>query len=526
VAASKGVFNDDERRLMIESGIAISAPSLDQVVLERYFTYFALTLPSSMLSVSYCRSDFQGREMLPSIIVSQLHALFSDITENTREPDILYRVQNAQSALSHYAAYFHAPDTPEAAALRMFLSGRSGIRERLDKAAVKTPHTLRNTQSTRALFGTSMRLSPSRVERYHSCPYSFFASDGLRLKKRKKVEFTPLESGNVIHHVLHVCVQKYQGRGLAELTQKQLEKEVRSVIGDYISARVEKADDLPVRFRYLFERLCGMLSRLLKHIGDEFAQSRFDPVAYEMPIRLDGDVEPLNLKTADGTSVVVEGIIDRVDVMTAKNGVKYVRVVDYKSGRKDFKLQDILSGLNLQMLLYLFTLQENGKGPLENVLPAGVLYMPVREAFITAGRDTTDAEMAGERRKNWRMSGLLLEDAEILAGMEADMAGIFIPAKLKKDGSLDSYSSVADLSRMGRLGAKVQDMIIQMAAALSQGGIAAHPVDAPDYPICAYCDYRALCGFEDGDAVRKIAKLDREKVFELLESEADDVSGS
>ena len=72
----------------------------------------------------------------------------------------------------------------------------------------------------------------------------------------------------------------------------------------------------------------------------------------------------------------MEGKIDRVDLFR-EDGQLYVRVIDYKTGKKEFRLSDLLCGLNMQMLLYLAALAENGEerygAPL---LPAGVLYMP------------------------------------------------------------------------------------------------------------------------------------------------------
>jgi ATP-dependent helicase/nuclease subunit B len=261
----------------------------------------------------------------------------------------------------------------------------------------------------------------------------------------------------------------------------------------------------------------GTLARLLRHFGVEFAQSKFEPAAFEMPIELAGEVEPLRLETADGAPVIVEGIVDRVDVMRGKNGKTFVRVVDYKSGRKDFQLRDILSGLNLQMLFYLFTIGENGGERFGENIPAGVLYMPVREQFISAPRTVADSAVLSEHAKNWKMSGLLLEDEEVLRGMEADVAGVFIPAKLKKDGTLDGRSSLASLARMGKLAEAVKEQIIAMGEALHGGQIAAKPVEDVVYPACTYCDYRAVCGFEEGDPIREIAKLDREEVLRMLE---------
>jgi ATP-dependent helicase/nuclease subunit B len=119
------------------------------------------------------------------------------------------------------------------------------------------------------------------------------------------------------------------------------------------------------------------------------------------------------------------------------------------------------------------------------------------------------------------MSGLLLEDEEVLRGMEADVAGLFIPAKMKKDGTLDGRSSLASLARMGKLAEAVKGQIIAMGEALHSGQIDARPMEDASYPACTYCDYRAVCGFEEGDPIREIAKLDREEVLRMLEN-ADD----
>ena len=517
----QGIFSDEERRQMIDAGMGISMPSLYQVVLERFFAYFAVTLPSEKLYISYCKADIQGRVMQPSMIISQIHALFPGLAEKNRDESTLIYIQNKNTAFSALSKHY-SKDTVLAASLReYFMQKDAKVLSRLEKAAVKPPHMLHAKDTAKELFGGNLRLSPSRVEKYYHCPFSYFAAYGLNLKKRQKVEFSPLESGSILHHILHVMVQKYGGKGLCECTQKQLENEIAEIIREYITSRIESMDALPVRFKYLFERLCGTAARLLKHMGEEFAQSKFDPAEFELPIRIGEKIEPISLVTANGTNVVVEGIVDRVDVMTTKTGKKYVRVVDYKSGRKEFKLQDIICGLNMQMLLYLFTIQENGRESLADSIPAGVLYMPANERFITTDRTAADSQVENEKRKSWRMSGLLLEDDEALRGMEENLSGVFIPVKMKKDGTPDSASSLASLDRMGKLSSKVKDLVAQMADSITGGNVAAVPVDSADYTVCRYCDYKTVCGFEEGDPIRKIAKLDREKVLRMLEEEYD-----
>ena len=55
--------------------------------------------------------------------------------------------------------------------------------------------------------------------------------------------------------------------------------------------------------------------------------------------------------------------------------------MDYKSGGKTFRLSDVYYGLSLQMLVYLFSICENGTGRLAGALPAGVLYLPAQNVI-------------------------------------------------------------------------------------------------------------------------------------------------
>lgn len=72
------------------------------------------------------------------------------------------------------------------------------------------------------------------------------------------------------------------------------------------------------------------------------------------------------------------------------DGKLYLRVVDYKTGKKSFDLAELRYGLGLQMLLYLFTLKEEGQMLFggHEIVPAGVLYTPAREPMLRCARDT------------------------------------------------------------------------------------------------------------------------------------------
>ena len=82
-------------------------------------------------------------------------------------------------------------------------------------------------------------------------------------------------------------------------------------------------------------------------------------------------------------NALLRGYVDRVDVWKSP-GSEYYRVVDYKTGKKDFDYCDVFNGVGLQMLLYLFALKKSGSSLLdEHSIPAGVQYFPARVRYIS-----------------------------------------------------------------------------------------------------------------------------------------------
>ena len=102
------------------------------------------------------------------------------------------------------------------------------------------------------------------------------------------------------------------------------------------------------------------------------------------------------------------------------DGKLYLRVVDYKTGKKSFDLAELRYGLGLQMLLYLFTLKEEGQMLFggHEIVPAGVLYTPAREPMLRCARDTEPEKIEKALKKELRRSGMVLEDPAVLQAME------------------------------------------------------------------------------------------------------------
>ena len=518
--ASNGVFSDAERRRLIELGLEMTDPYDQQAVEERLLAYQALSAARERLYVCHTRSDGEGASQTGSVIVSELNRLFPHcIRFDADEEDALARVEGESPAFLLTASRWGKRD-PLSAALKRYFASRPDYAGRLagvGRAACHAPARFENPENARRLFGDQLYLSASRVEVYHKCRFQYFCRYGLNAQPRKIAKLDPLSSGTVVHDVLERLLREHSPQALHEMGPKKRAEEIESLLLSYLEEKMGGAQEKPKRFSYQFARLSVVLEEVVGRLCAEFLHSSFEPIDFELRIDKDGLVAPYSLPLPDGGTLQIKGSIDRVDRME-RDGKAYLRVVDYKSGGKEFLLSDVLNGLNMQMLIYLMCLWQNGAQRYGEVVPAGILYMPVKSTPATLGRNATQAEIDKARAKACRMSGMVLDHSLVIDGMEEDGKGIFIPVRREKDGGMKG--TLINLTQLSRLQKKMDGILTEMGESLHRGEIGAVPSFGAGYDrVCDWCDYKSVCGYEPGAPVRPIEKLTHAQSLERLEKE-------
>lgn len=192
----------------------------------------------------------------------------------------------------------------------------------------------------------------------------------------------------------------------------------------------------------------------------------------------------------------------------ASGGALYVRIVDYKTGRKEFRLSDILYGMNLQMLLYLAALCENGEKRYGKTEPAGILYMPASRPSVSAVRGTGEEQLEKEAAKQLRMDGLLVDSTPVIEGMEPSGAGKYLPVTLK-NGVPSGKEHLVSGRELEQILRYLRRLVSGMAKELHSGEIGAVPLSG-EYEACGWCPYACVCGHERDDPIREMQKEDRD----------------
>lgn len=514
-----GLLNDHERRQLLALGLPMADDADHQTAEERYYAYMALAAPSKRLIITYVQAA-AGEAQQPSSLVDTVWQILPKCTSGS--PAAVGACESAADAFYRLSTLWH-DDSPETASLGAVLGELPLYADRVRAIRqAEQGFALRDPALAKRLFGKEMWLSPSKMDTYHTCRFSYFCKYGLHAYPRTRAQLDPAQVGTLSHYIMSELLPAYVARGYADCTKDAVRADVDAAVRKYIR-EVLGGEEADGQISGTMAHLIRFCHELMWRVVCELKNSRFVPTDYEVKVGEEDGIPSWNLTTADGTTVHVHGIVDRVDAF--RDGDKtYIRIVDYKSGNKIFNLDKVLAGLDMQMLIYLFAICENGAGRYGDVSPAGVLYLPAKLPFVSINRELSEQALDRERFKVMCTNGLLIDDPDVLRAMEPELAGVFIPVSTTKSGELSKTSSLATLEQFGRIRDRIQKLLTEMAEQLHAGAVNAVPIGG-DKDGCEYCDYHDICCHEPTDPIRELTfrKLDESLAsLNTFETEVDD----
>jgi hypothetical protein len=203
--------------------------------------------------------------------------------------------------------------------------------------------------------------SPTALERALTCPFSFLVTQILELQppRPEQDDFTPLESGSIIHASLEEIYHGLDEDGLLPLEPAHLprafEKLDRSLDAARETLPLLSAGPRLARAATLAS-IRQDLASLLSREAHQPRENRTVPVRFEVCFGFDfeGASPALEWKLPSGRTIRIRGRIDRID--STPGGL--IEVIDYKSGKIAFKWGEI-AGIDreraivtLQLALY------------------------------------------------------------------------------------------------------------------------------------------------------------------------------
>ena len=493
---SEGNLLTLEERDILGRNELILGGSFDQSTdLESYYLYDAVTSASEKLYLSYSESGGNG-DMLPC---AEIEGFIKAYDLMPLKKHAASGIVNERTARQAYAAAKSEGD--EILVKSMLSSSAGGACREYDAAVEEKEIRIEDPALAASLIGDTSVVTASRMETFEQCRFMYFLEYLAGVRPLQKAELSPNEAGSFVHEVMELLMKEFSG-DLAKADETTVRNACRRHADDYVR-KIAGDKALTPRMRVISDQIKENCIRLAMRLKREQEQSRFRATGFELNIG--EDIPSAVYETEDGTRAVIRGKIDRIDTFVSGDET-YVRIVDYKTGGKDFNLSDVWQGLNVQMLLYLFAVKEKGAERYgREIQPAGVLYMP---------GDPSPASEEKKAEKVYTMKGLILNQPEVLKAMEEKGEGVFIPATMDPETGRWNADALATLEELGVIEKRIEYLVTEMVSGLRRGEIGAVPAEqrGGDRP-CRYCPYKAVCRNDRITESRKIRNIPRAEMF-------------
>jgi ATP-dependent helicase/nuclease subunit B len=495
---SRGVLTDQERNQLRQMGVPLTGGGMEGLQAE-FSEIYGVFCGARETAAVFCGSS------QPSFVYRRLCAMAG------KETEIDGLVAGAD--LLDTAAFLVAHDARDTAV-------SLNIGQAYDTIVQRRNYVLGTVdrESVRKLYGKKLRLSASQVDKQAECRMSYFLRYGLRAKERKEATVDPAEFGTYVHAVLeHTAKRVMEMGGFHQVPLDEVMSIAMGYSDSYIADRFSQLDS--ERMAYLFKRNVQELAMVVEELWLELSNSAFAPVGFEVAFGDEAQMEAIEIHNAQ-MDAQLRGFVDRVDIWD--NGyTKYFRVVDYKTGRKDFDYCDVFNGIGLQLLLYMFALEDKGDSLLGHYAkPAGVQYFPARISYISASGRMKAEEADTKRGKELKRKGLILNDSDVIRAMEPEGSPKRLSCKTGKDGSLSG--DIADREQFRILKNYVFHVLQKLVGDIASGNIDPNPYcRGTSHDACTYCPYKPVCHFAVVTGRRNYKAMTAQRFWEEIGKEMD-----
>ena len=525
VRKDEGFLNDSDRDILKQDGIELAKGTIDKLYEDSFNIYKAFTTAEEKLYLSYSSADLQGKALRPSMLINRIKKIYpriqeqSDVIESKNEilnkkttyEELIANLsklkeQDSIDKIWYYVYDYYKKDAKWSEKLQQSLKGLSytNIPEKIDQNNIDR------------LYGNTLVTSISKLERYRSCPFSYYLQYGLKIKPQEELKIQTLNTGTFIHEVIDEFFEtvKSQDIKLEEITEEQLSEIINKIIDTKLKQNKNYIFTSTAKYRALVVRLKKIIKKALKYIIETIVQSRFEVLGTEVEFGDKGKYKPIRLTLEDGKRIEIIGKIDRIDTAQGEDG-KYLRIIDYKSSAKNIDLNEVYAGLQIQLLTYLDAACKE-----EDLMPAGVLYFSMLEQMIKSNKRMEQEEIEEKIRANFKMKGLILADVKVVKLHDKNLqngSSALVPAYIGKDGELsEKKTSGVTAEQFKDLQKYMYTVIKQISREILGGNIDLKPYYKDKKTPCKYCDYKSICSFNMGGCENSYNYIDKKSKEEIL----------
>ena len=528
---NQGFLDDEDRDYLKNDGIEIAKGTLENLYDDNFNIYKAFTIAEEKIFLSYASSDCDGKSLRASNLILKIKKMFPNLKE---ESDLISKNKNID-IINEKKLYdelilklneIENGKNPEKLFYIIFKYYQENkkynklLNENIKYIDYSFSEKIKK-ENINKLYGSNLNTSISKLEKYMSCPFSYFLQYVLKLKEKEELKVQSFDTGSFMHEVINSFFEEvnYSDNKLRDITEEEIEKIVNRIINEKLLQDNNYIFTATEKYKLLVQRLKRIITKSLKYIIQSIVQSEFKLQGTEVEFGENGKYKPIILDLENGKKVEITGKIDRIDIAKDEKNT-FVRIIDYKSSVKNLDFGNVYAGLQLQLITYLDAVCK-----LEDFVPAGILYFNLLEQLISSNKKLSTEEIEQKIKNNFKMKGLILADVKVAKMQDKNLevgSSEIIPAYIDKTGTLSpKKSSIASKEEFYELQNYINKTIKEIAKEIFNGNMELRPFYKNKKTPCEYCNYKSMCGFNFGICkknYRFVNKLNKDEILEKIKS--------
>lgn len=539
------LINENEKENLKTLGLNFSNNNLIKTTDEQFLSYKTFSIAKEKLYITYPVSDLEGKSLLVSRFVKKMLFLFKNLEIESIDFFKNFTIMDIFETFSKERLYQILVSNIDALnSNKMSENDKYNFKEIIDflmedddykykieilKDKLNYKKETENIKDYTSFLYESGNVSISKLENFVRCPFSYFINYGLRAKEREVYDFSPADYGTYCHKIFDDFFKDVYENNIdwntidREFIQREVEK-LTAKMAEKSNFILESSP----KYKYFSSITHKNIVESIEIMAEQVRRGNFIPTGFETEFG-DESIKPISYTLKNGKDIKLVGKIDRIDVFKGENS-DFLRIIDYKSSKRDIDLNQVYAGLQLQLFVYMNAILSSNK---DRYKPAGLFYSDFTTnlvGFETYSKmlDMNDDSFYSEKLKKNKLTGFVIKDMELLKNLdktleENRLISEILPIKLKSKGqeigagtlglTTDEFEIVNEF---------VLNKTKDICEEIYDGNIDIKPFRYKDKKPCDYCKYKSICRFDikhnKYNNIKNLVTKDKSnEVFEKME---------
>lgn len=349
----------------------------------------------------------------------------------------------------------------------------------------------------------------TEIETYSKCPYRYFVNFGIKPYYDENYDVDARELGSIVHTSLEDVSRLIKDEDIEKITSEQLDELIIENFNTSVDNYLDMTRKNDPRNRFILNNIIKNTKNNSRELINQLKKGEFKVSDVEVDFGYNKENDLPGVYVDDKN--YLRGRIDRID--KANN---YLRIIDYKTGKKVFKIVNILNGLDLQLLVYMMSASSLS----DTITPIGSFYMPLSDELEKMDGTYEKSNIEKIYEDKFKMNGLIVKvNEEVFKLIDKENYDS------KNIGVIDTKNTDILSTEEERLvNDFAKDLISKYIKEIKMGNIKLHPIRYSDTQNeCQYCDFKGICKFDESIDSDKYRDFDKKKTITDLYKDREDL---